>query len=92
MERLLDEPGYVAYVRDRGRLSVQFGFSDSGRFMGQIGANLAIERLHIQLARALAEREIRDIEVVLFNTHGESMGRGGYPGSLIERFDHLVTP
>jgi phosphoenolpyruvate carboxylase len=92
MERLLDEPGYVAYIRDRGRLSVQFGFSDSGRFMGQIGANLAIERLHIQLARALAEREIRDIEVVLFNTHGESMGRGGYPGSLIERFDHLVTP
>ena len=92
MERLLDEPQYVAYIRRRGRLSVQFGFSDSGRFMGQIGANLAIERLHIQLVRAMASREIRDVEVVLFNTHGESMGRGGYPGSMEERLDHLFTP
>jgi phosphoenolpyruvate carboxylase len=92
MERLLDEPQYTAYIRERGRLSVQFGFSDSGRFMGQVGANLAIERLHIQLVRAMAEREIRDVEVVLFNTHGESMGRGGYPGTMQERLDHLFTP
>ncbi len=92
MERLLDEEEYVAYIRRRGRLSLQFGFSDSGRFMGQVGADLAIERLQIQVARALGKRGIADVEVVLFNTHGESMGRGGFPGTLAERFDHLFTP
>lgn len=92
MERLLDEDEYVAYIRARGRLSLQFGFSDSGRFMGQIGADLAIERLQIQVARAMAARDIAGVEVLLFNTHGESMGRGGFPGTLAERFDHLFTP
>jgi phosphoenolpyruvate carboxylase len=92
MERLFDEEEYVAYIRRRGRVSLQFGFSDSGRFMGQVGADLAIERLQIQVARALAARRIDDVEVLLFNTHGESMGRGGYPGTLGERLDHLFTP
>lgn len=92
MERLLDEEEYLAYIRARGRISLQFGFSDSGRFMGQIGADLAIERLQIQVARAMAARGIDGVEVLLFNTHGESMGRGGFPGTLSERFDHLFTP
>ena len=92
MERLFDEEEYVSYIRGRGRVSLQFGFSDSGRFMGQIGADLAIERLHIQVARAMGARGLEDVEVLLFNTHGESMGRGGFPGTLAERFDHLFTP
>ncbi|MBX3510114.1 MAG: phosphoenolpyruvate carboxylase [Hyphomonadaceae bacterium] len=92
MERLLDEPEYLAYVRQRGRLCVQYGFSDSGRFMGQLAAEMAIERLHVLLSRALAARGVRDVDVVIFDTHGESMGRGGYPGSMQERLDHLMTP
>lgn len=92
MERLLSVKEFVEFTRARGRLAIQIGFSDSGRFMGQVAANLAIERLQILVARALAERDIRDVEVVIFNTHGESMGRGGYPGSLSERFDYLMTP
>lgn len=92
LERLLDEEAYVAYIRRRGRIAIQVGFSDSGRFMGQIAASLAIERLQILLARALGEREIRDVEAVIFNTHGESMGRGAYPGTFEERLDHLMTP
>jgi len=92
MERLLDEPEYLDYIRARGRLCVQYGFSDSGRFMGQIAADLAIERLHVLLSRALAARGVRDVEVVIFNTHGESMGRGAYPGAMSERLDHLMTP
>ncbi|MEK7266817.1 MAG: phosphoenolpyruvate carboxylase, partial [Pseudomonadota bacterium] len=92
VERLLEEEEFVDYVRKRGRISIQCGFSDSGRFMGQIAADLAIERLHILVSRALAAREIRDIEVVIFNTHGESMGRGGHPGDFNSRLDHLMTP
>ncbi len=92
VERLLAEEEFVEYIRARGRIAVQLGFSDSGRFMGQVAANLAIERLQILVARALAARGVSDIEVVLFNTHGESMGRGGYPGDLEQRFDYILTP
>jgi phosphoenolpyruvate carboxylase len=92
IERLLMESEFVAYVRARGRIAIQAGFSDSGRFMGQTAANLAIERLHILLARALARAGLNDIEAVVFNTHGESLGRGGFPGALSERLDYLMTP
>lgn len=92
MERLLDEPAYVDYVRARGRLAVQVGFSDSGRFMGQIAAALAVERFQVLLARALARRDIRDVPVILFDTHGESLGRGAAAASFAARLDHLFTP
>lgn len=92
IERLLEEEEYVDYVRRRGRLSIQCGFSDSGRFMGQIAADLAIERLHILVSRALSARRVTDVEVVVFNTHGESMGRGAHPGAFDERLDYLMTP
>lgn len=92
IERLLEEPEYLDYIRKRGRISIQCGFSDSGRFMGQIAADFAIERLHILVSRALAGKGVRDIEVLIFNTHGESMGRGGHPGDFDARLDHLMTP
>lgn len=92
IERLLEEEEYVNYVRRRGRVSIQCGFSDSGRFMGQIAAGLAIERLHILVSRALSARRVTDVEVVVFNTHGESMGRGAHPGRFEERLDYLMTP
>jgi len=92
MEQLLGEPEYRDYIKVRGRVAVQLGFSDSGRFMGQIAAALAIERFHILLARALAHNDIRDVPVILFNTHGESMGRGADPKSFAARMDHLFTP
>ncbi|MFN3958795.1 MAG: phosphoenolpyruvate carboxylase [Parvularculaceae bacterium] len=92
VERLLEEEAFVAYIRRRGRISIQCGFSDSGRFMGQVAASLGIERLHILVSRALAARRITDVEVVVFNTHGESMGRGGHSGPLADRFDYLMTP
>ena len=92
IERLLEEAEFVDYVNRRGRLSIQCGFSDSGRFMGQIAADFAIERLHILTARALAQKGLRDIEVVIFNTHGESMGRGALPENFEKRLDYLMTP
>ncbi|MGF1543229.1 MAG: phosphoenolpyruvate carboxylase [Parvularculaceae bacterium] len=92
MERLLDEPAYRDYIERRGRVAIQLGFSDSGRFMGQIAADMAIERVHVLLAREMGKRGIRNVEALLFNTHGESMGRGGFPGDFKGRFDLLLSP
>jgi phosphoenolpyruvate carboxylase len=83
---------YAAYVRRRGRLAVQTGFSDAGRFIGQITASLAIERLHIKLAQVMAAHLSGDVEIVIFNTHGESFGRGGARGSIANRQAYVFSP
>lgn len=90
VERLLEEPAFIDYVKARGYLSIQLGFSDSGRFIGQIAGNMAIERIHNLIGRALGEK-LPGVGLLFFNTHGESMGRGAYPGSFEQRFDHLLT-
>jgi phosphoenolpyruvate carboxylase len=41
LDALLAEEEYRAYARRRGRLAIQTGFSDAGRFVGQIPASLA---------------------------------------------------
>lgn len=92
IKQLLKFESYRDYVMKRGRLCIQTGFSDAGRFFGQIPAALAVERLQRRLASILRDAGLTDIEVVLFNTHGESMGRGAHPGSLKERFDYLLSP
>ncbi len=91
IERLLEEPEFLAYVKARGCLSIQFGFSDSGRFIGQVAASMAIERIHNQIIRALAAANA-NVSLLIFNTHGESMGRGAWPGTFEQRFDHLLSP
>ncbi len=92
IERLLVDPEYVDYVKKRGRMTIQIGFSDSGRFIGQCSASLAIERLQVLFAKALGKARLPDVEALIFNTHGESMGRGAHPGSFRERMNHLATP
>ncbi|MBF0248637.1 MAG: phosphoenolpyruvate carboxylase, partial [Alphaproteobacteria bacterium] len=44
---LLKNPTYVDYVKTRGRLCMQTGFSDAGRYIGQVPASLAIERIRV---------------------------------------------
>ena len=85
LDALLGEPAYRAYVRTRGRLSIQTGFSDAGRFVGQIPAALAIERLQGRLADAMARHGLTGVSALVFNTHGESMGRGAHPASMADR-------
>ena len=68
-----------------GGLSIQTGFSDAGRFIGQLPAALAIERLQGRLARAMARHGLTDVAALIFNTHGESMGRGGHPADMADR-------
>ena len=91
--RILDEalrsPHYRNYLRGIGRLCLQFGYSDSGRFLGQLAASYLVERLKLRLAELLARYGLSDLEVVLFDTHGESIGRGAHPGTLADRLLYL---
>ena len=77
------------YLSRTGRLALQFGYSDSGRFVGQTAASYLIERLRLKIAETLARHRIAGVEVVLFDTHGESVGRGGHPHSLADRLRYL---
>ncbi|MFZ4382337.1 MAG: phosphoenolpyruvate carboxylase, partial [Sandarakinorhabdus sp.] len=85
LDALLAEPAYAAHARRRGRVAIQTGFSDAGRFVGQIPAALAIERLQGRLARAMAANGLGDVAALIFNTHGESMGRGAHPADFSNR-------
>jgi phosphoenolpyruvate carboxylase len=85
LDALCEETHYRDYVRRRGRMCIQTGFSDAGRFVGQIPASLAIERLHGRMAQAMAKSGLSDVAALIFNTHGESMGRGAHPGGFADR-------
>jgi len=92
LDGLLAEEEYRAYARVRGRVSVQTGFSDAGRFVGQIPASLAIERLQGRLAQAMEAHGLTDVAALVFNTHGESMGRGAHPDSFADRLAWPLSP
>lgn len=91
LDALLAEPIYRQYVRRRGRIAIQTGFSDAGRFVGQIPAALAIERLHGRLARFMTKHQLNDVSALIFNTHGESMGRGAHPISMRDRLTYPMS-
>ncbi len=86
---LLASPHYRAYVQKRGRICIQTGFSDAGRYLGQVAASLAIERLRIKIVELLVEHGLAGIELVIFDTHGESVGRGAHPSGFAERLDYI---
>lgn len=92
LEALLAEEAYRSYARIRGRVAIQTGFSDAGRFVGQIPAALAIERLQGRLAEVMAQNGLSDVSALIFNTHGESMGRGAHPTSLADRLAWPLSP
>ena len=92
LEALCKEKQYQAYARLRGRMCIQTGFSDAGRFVGQIPASLAIERLHGRLAQAMERNGLTDLAALIFNTHGESMGRGAHPVDFSDRLTWPMSP
>ena len=89
LEEALRSPHYRAYLQTTGRLALQFGYSDSGRYVGQLAASYLIERLRLKIGHTLAEHGVTGVEVILFDTHGESVGRGAHPGSLADRLKYL---
>ncbi|MDO9712428.1 phosphoenolpyruvate carboxylase [Paracraurococcus lichenis] len=92
LEEALRSPHYRDYVRQHGRLCLQFGYSDSGRYVGQLAGSYLAERLKLRLVELLRRHKLDGIEVVLFDTHGESVGRGGHPDSLADRLAYLSPP
>ncbi len=92
MEEALRSRHFRDYLVRQGRLAIEFGFSDSGRFIGQLAATFRIERLRFRLAEMMREQGLTGLEIVFFNTHGESLGRGGHPGSLGDRFRYAAPP
>ncbi|KAA5613740.1 phosphoenolpyruvate carboxylase [Rhodovastum atsumiense] len=89
LDEALRSPHYRTYLQRTGRLALQFGYSDSGRYVGQIAATYLIERLRLKIAATLAKHGVTGVEVILFDTHGESVGRGAHPGSLADRLRYL---
>ena len=79
----------ATYLKTTGRLALQFGYSDSGRYVGQLAASYLIERLRLKIGETLAKHDVSGVEVILFDTHGESIGRGAHPGSLSDRLKYL---
>jgi phosphoenolpyruvate carboxylase len=92
IEEALKSPHYRAYLERQGRIAVQFGFSDSGRFIGQMAATFRIERLRLRLAQLLERHGLCRLEAILFNTHGESIGRGGHPLTFADRLRYASPP
>ncbi|MGQ9371392.1 phosphoenolpyruvate carboxylase [Azospirillum sp. A39] len=92
IDSLLDNPHYKAYVQTRGRLCIQTGYSDAGRYLGQTPAAASIERLRNRIARLFAKHGLNGVQLVIFDTHGESIGRGTHPGSFAERLGYTAPP
>ena len=92
IEEALRSPHFRQHIRARGRLALQFGFSDSGRYLGQMAATFRIERLRLRIALLLERMRMTDVEVILFNTHGDSVGRGGHPATLADRLRYVAPP
>ncbi|WP_234024898.1 phosphoenolpyruvate carboxylase [Tsuneonella amylolytica] len=92
LDALLAERTYQDYARTRGRVAIQTGFSDAGRFVGQVPASLAIERLQGRMAAAMTANGLTDVAALVFDTHGEGMGRGAHPSSLKDRLEWPLSP
>lgn len=92
VEQLLDNPHYRDYVRRRGRLCIQTGYSDAGRYLGQTPAAASIERLRLRVLRLFQRQNLDGVQLLIFDTHGESIGRGGHPAGLAERLAYVCPP
>lgn len=86
---LLKNHNFKKYILKRGKLTVQTGFSDAGRYLGQSAAVLSIENLQRKIAKSLFDENMNNVKLLIFNTHGESIGRGGHPVSLKDRLKYV---
>ena len=86
---LIKNHNFKKYILKRKKLTVQTGFSDAGRYLGQSAAVLSIENLQRKIAKSLFDENMNNVKLLIFNTHGESIGRGGHPVSLKDRLKYV---
>ena len=89
IETLVKNIHYRKYIIKRGKICIQTGFSDAGRYLGQTAAVLSIENLQRKIAKVLSDNNLSHIKLLIFDTHGESIGRGGHPVSLTDRLKYI---
>ena len=53
---------------------------------------MAIERLRMKMARMLSRYGLDGVELLIFDTHGESIGRGSHPVSFVDRLSYTSPP
>ena len=92
IDELVTNPHYRAYVKAIGCLCVQTGYSDAGRYLGQTVAGASIERMRMRIGEVFARHNLRHVELVIFDTHGESIGRGAHPASFGDRLRYVSPP
>ena len=83
---------FKKYLEERGKFCVEIGFSDSGRYEGQLVAAHAIEDLQLGLRQELDDADLQGVKIVVYNTHGESLNRGNHPCSFSDRQDYILSP
>lgn len=92
MQWLLAVPEYQDYLNKRGKLCIQTGYSDAGRYIGQPSAGASIERLKERFATLFEEEKLKGLTLLFFDTHGESVGRGGHPDNYKSRLQYVASP
>ena len=53
---------------------------------------MSIENLQRKIAKILSDNNLPNVKLLIFNTHGESIGRGGHPVSLLDRLSYVSCP
>ena len=89
IETLIKNNHYKKYILARGKICIQTGFSDAGRYLGQTAAVLSIENLQRKVAKVLHDNGMKNIQLLIFDTHGESIGRGGHPLTIRDRLEYV---
>ena len=92
IDEILANPHYRAYVEEIGRLCVQTGYSDTGRNLGQTVAGASVERMRMRIGEVFARHDLPHVELLVFDTHGESIGRGAHPASIGDRLRYVSPP
>lgn len=94
IEQALDvSPHFADALKKRRRLAIQTGYSDAGRYIGQLPACGSIERLKERMITLFQSRDdLKGIDLLFFDTHGESIGRGRHPGTILDRIQYMTAP
>ena len=83
IDQLLTHQAYADYIKSEAvSLSKQDFPMREGSSVKLLP--MAIERLQIKLANCLKDRIEEEVTLLIFNTHGESLGRGCFQSTILE--------